>query len=176
MDANERAAARSKAGLPRELEQLRDNNAPHPRRGGSAGYPLWHREEIMNHAAQHGIQATANHYGISRMSIMRWNDRIIPYRQTGGLERQDLVGSNLLLMAIWLFIWPSSTADQTGAFIFNNGGGLYSREAISERMKDLEMMRKKASTEAYQEFNHINRLKAEWFWSLPPLINLSEYQ
>jgi len=32
----------------------------------------------------------------------------------------------------------------------------------------MNITKKKASTEAYQAFNRINRLKAEWFWSQPP--------
>ena len=112
----------------------------------------------MNHAAQHGIQATANHYGILQTSLIRWQQRIVPYRSTGGAERQNLFGRDLLLMALWLFIWPCATGDQIGAFIFNQSGAMYSREAISQRMKEMELTRKKASTEAYQAFNRINLL------------------
>jgi len=158
MDANQRAAARSTAGMPRELEQPRDNNAPHPRQRGSSGYPLWHRLDVMNLVAQQGVQATAIQTGISRTSLIRWQQRIVPYRQTGGRDRDNLVGTDLLLLAFWLFVYPSSTADQTGTFIFNNSGGrLYSREAISQRMKEMKLTKKKGSMEAYQAFTTINQ-------------------
>jgi len=172
MDANARAAARSAAGLPQELQQSRDNNAPHPRLGGSAGYPLWYREMVMDHATLHGNQAASDRYGVSLASILRWTDRIIPYRQTGGSERSNLVGNDLLLMAIFLLIWPTATGDEIAAFIFNNGGELYTREAISARMTELEITNKVASTEAYQAMEPINVLKAELFWSQPPPLGI----
>jgi len=70
MDANECAIACSAAGLPRELQQPKDNHAPHPRRGGSSGYPLWFREMVMDHATLHGAQAAKDRYGVSRTSIL----------------------------------------------------------------------------------------------------------
>ena len=36
------------------------------------------------------------------------------------------------------------------AFIYNKGGALYSNQQISERLKDLEITKKKASIEAFQ--------------------------
>ena len=39
-NANERARIQSKAGLLRELQVPRDDNKPHPSRGGSPGYGL----------------------------------------------------------------------------------------------------------------------------------------
>jgi len=112
--------------MSKELQQPRDNNAADPMLGGSAGYPLWLRIRVMDHAAQHGNEAAATRYGVSLPSVSRWSNRIVPFRQTGGAEREDLVETNLLLMAIWFTIWPDATADDTAAFIFNNGGKLYS--------------------------------------------------
>ena len=91
---------------------------------------------------------------------------------TGGSERTDLVGKDQLLMSVCLSIWPDASLDQLAAFIFNNGGSLYSREAISHRMKELKLTKKKASVEAYQAFLPINVLKAELFWSQPPPLGI----
>jgi len=84
----------------------------------------------------------------------------------------NLVGNDLLLMAIWLLIWPNATNDEIAAFIFNNGGELYSREVISEWMKDMKITKKKAFTEAYQAMTPINIKKAKWFWSKPPSLGI----
>jgi hypothetical protein len=54
------------------------------------------------------------------------------------------------------------------AFIFNKGGGLYSHEAISKQLKELNITKKKASTEAYQ-MQHPDMQFCVWgFWNCPP--------
>ena len=166
-NANARAAARSNAGMSRELQQWRDDHAAHPSRGGSAGYPLWLRSEVLALVNQHGMQVI-NGLNISQSSVYRWMIRPEPYRMTGGRERTQLVGRDQLLLAIGLFIHPDSSADQLAAFIVNQGGDLYDRQAISRRMKELDVSKKKCSQEAYQAFTEKNMRKARWFWSLPP--------
>ena len=71
-------------------------------------------------------------------------------------------------MGIFLQIWPTATADQIAAFLYNQGGELYSRESICERLKEIGMTRKVSSTEAYQAFSPINLLKVEVFFNEPP--------
>ena len=166
-DANRRAAARSAAGMTRELQVQRDDNTPHPSRGGSRGYPLWYRRFVLDQVNQHGM-GLVDGLDVSETSVCRWINRDQPYRMTGGKPREQLIGKDLLLMSIFLYIYPDATADETCAFIFNNGGELYSRQAISKRMKDVGMSKKVTSTEAYQAFLPVNVRKAELFWSRSP--------
>jgi hypothetical protein len=54
------------------------------------------------------------------------------------------------------------------AFIFNEGGKLYSHEAISKQLKELNITKKKASSEAYQT-QHPDMQFCVWgFWKCPP--------
>ena len=46
--------------------------------------------------------------------------------------------------------WPDATLDEMAVFIYNEGGGLYSRQAISNRLRELDITKKRASTEGYQ--------------------------
>ena len=39
---------------------------------------------------------------------------------------------------------------EMAAFIYNEGGDLYSHQAISDCLQNLDIMQKKASTEGYQ--------------------------
>jgi hypothetical protein len=48
------------------------------------------------------------------------------------------------------------------------GGDLYSRQAISNRLKDLDVIRKKASTEGYQTQRPDVELSLWSFWNCPP--------
>jgi hypothetical protein len=90
----------------------------------------------------------------------------------GGQERHNLVGHSQMLLAVCLYAYPEAQADEIAMFIFENGGGIYNRGAISNRMKDLKMTRKAASTEAYQAFTPRNLLRAELFWSRQPPLGI----
>jgi transposase len=167
-EANQRAKARSEGGLTRELAVARDNHAPNPARGGTGGYPLYLRIQILERAEVVGIREAAEHFNVAVSSLYRWIRRIHPYRMTGGKEREGLVGRDLLLLSIGLTIYPDFKADELASFIVENGGEMYSRQMISQRMKDIGMSIKVASTEAYQAFTPINMRKCLYFWTLPP--------
>ena len=141
--ADARAASRACLGLTRELHQDRATLI-RPAVGGSRGYPVWFRtKELARHES--GENCT-----VSIASIHRWQYRVVPYRMTGNSYRNQVVGMDLLLMSLYLVAYPDVTHDQMAAFIYNQGGGLYSRSALSKRMHELNLTRKKASTEAYQ--------------------------
>jgi len=57
------------------------------------------------------------------------------------------------------------------AFIYNEGGDLYSRQAISNRLKDLDVTRKKASTEGYQTQQPDVEFRVWSFWNCPPAVS-----
>ena len=78
------------------------------------------------------------------------------------------MGNDQLLLAVFFVIWPCGSADECAAFIFNEGGDLYSRSEISHRLRELHVTRKVSSTEAYQAFLPINRLKLQMFFTMPP--------
>ena len=166
-NANERAAARSKAGMTRELEQFRDDNLPHPSRGGSRGCPLWCRRHVLRMANRCGMDIIED-LDVSPSSVCRWIARVEPRRMTGGRDREALTGQDQILLSIGLFICPDSKADEPAAFVFHHGGELYSRQVISSRMNELDSTKKVCSTEAHQAFTEINMRKARWFWSKPP--------
>ena len=62
----------------------------------------------------------------------------------------DGCGVDLLNLVTYITTWPDATLDEMAAFIYNEGGDLYSRQAISNRLQDLDVTWKKASTEGYQ--------------------------
>ena len=156
---------RSQAGYSRTLKVPRTNNASHPGRGGSHGYPLWIRIIIVNHAVVHGAQEATEIFNVSLRSIQRWRQRITPYRQTGGKRRVCMTGTDLMLLTICLFFYPRATADEIAAFIVSNGGDIYSRQTIYKRCKELKLGMKRGSLEAYQAFTPANQLRAEMFWN-----------
>jgi transposase len=164
--ADKRAAERSKAGLTRELQVLRSEYAPHPSHGGARGYPAFYREEVLT-AVEQGGMAAVDAFTVSCATVYRWLQRPEHYRMTGGNERNNLVEQDQLLLSMVLFMYPNARADQIGAFIYNNGGALYSREDISKRMKQLGLSKKKGSTEAYQAFTPRNLLRCQRFSSEP---------
>ena len=59
----------------------------------------------------------------------------------------------------WFFfftIHPTANQDKCAAFIFNEGGGLYSRQTISKRMNEFGFLKKIGSIEAYQAYTAEN--------------------
>ena len=93
-------------------------------------------------------------------------DDIIPKRQTGNKEKESLVGNDLLLMAVFMFGYPDAQADEVATFVYNQGGDVYSRQDISDRLKRLHVTRKRGSTEAYQAYLPRNVQKAHFFITL----------
>ena len=110
--ANQRAQHRSALGLSRELQQDRTDHPSSPSRGGSTGYPVWFRLRVLDAFHTVGVEQASEQYGVSAASIYRWQGRVTPYRMTGGEERADLVGYDLLLLAIVVTIFPCATLDE----------------------------------------------------------------
>lgn len=138
------ARARAELGFSRQLQQER-RVAPHPSGGGSSGYPVWNRLDELERE-ENGEPCVS-----SARSRRRWrNEHLLPYRQTGNKAREQVTGVDMINMINFIIAHPDGTIDEIAAFIYNQGGELYSRSAISKRLKDLEITKKKASTEAYQ--------------------------
>jgi hypothetical protein len=134
------AQARAELGFSRRLEQPR-RVAPPPRFGGTGGYPVWYRElQLQRFNAGEAID-------VSLASIYRWDDRLEPFRQTGNTERTTIVGADLLSLVTYITAWPDATLDKMAVFIYNEGGDLYSRQRISQRLAELDITKKRASTE-----------------------------
>jgi hypothetical protein len=137
------AKARAELGFSRQLEQPW-RVAPHPFLGGSSGYLVWHHEEQLERWNAGEVTE------VSERSLFHWRERLEPYRQTGSMERSQIIGTKLLNLVTYITAWPDATLDKMAAFIFNEGGELYSRQATSQRLAELDITKKRASTEGYQ--------------------------
>ena len=113
------------------------------------------------------VDAAADRAGCSDRTIYLWITRVVPYRQTGNCQRKTITGFDVLLLSMCLFIWPDAQADDICAFIANNGGDVYTRKDISQKCKELEILRKRASKEAYDAFSQSSLRKLRWFVTLP---------
>jgi hypothetical protein len=155
------AKARLELGYSRQLKQPR-RVAPHPSLVGSSGYPVWHREEQLERWNAGEVT------DVSEWSLFHCRERLKPYRQTGSMERSWVIGTKLLNLVTYITTWTDATLDNMAAFIFNEGGELYSRQAISQRLAELDITKKRASTEGYQT-QHPDVQFCVWgFWNCPP--------
>ena len=82
--------------------------------------------------------------------------------------RTTVVAVDLLNLVTYITAWPDATLDEMAAFIYNKGGDLYSRQAISNCLQDLDVTRKKASTEGYQTQRPDVEFRVCGFWNCPP--------
>ena len=158
---------RRHAGLPRSL-QLTRTPRPHPRVGGTRGYPVPMRESEL-WSFDHGFPTVA-----SRRSMQRWNTRLHPYIMTGNSEKNVIVGLDQYHMILFLLAWPEARLDEIIAFLANAGNGrVYSRSQVSSRLNELGLTKKVGSTEAKQASLPINLFKREQFWQMPPPFGVS---
>ncbi len=97
-----------------------------------------------------------------------------PFCQTGNGPRTTIVGVDLLNLVTYITAWPDSTHDEMAAFIYNDGGDLYSRQAISNRLQNLDITRKIASTEGYQTQRPDVEYRVWAFWNCPPPLVIFE--
>ena len=74
----------------------------------------------------------------------------------------------MLHLVTFLFAYPDATADEVSIFLYYQGGQLYAQQVISKRLKELEITRKKASTEAYQAACEDVEHRKWSFWNCPP--------
>ena len=91
-----------------------------------------------------------------------------PFRQTGNGPRTMVFGVDLLNLITYITAWPDATLDEMAAFIYNEGGDLYSRHAISNRLQDLDVTRKNKSTKGYQTQRPDFEFRVWGFWNCPP--------
>ena len=152
---------RRRAGLFRRLGITRTPK-PHPRVGGTRGYPVEMREsELWSH--DHGLPLVA-----SRRSVQRWNRRLHPYLMTGNRDRNVIVGLDQFNLVLFLLAWPDARLDEIIAYIANAGNGkVYTRGQVTKRLKELGMTKKVGSMEARQASLPINIFKREQFWNMP---------
>jgi len=117
--------------------------APRPFHGGR-GYDTWYLREQLDKAA---VGADVD---VSLSSIRQWRECLEPYRATGNKAREKIVGVDLINLVTFLWAWPESQLEKMAVFLYNEGGPLYSVDVISKRLAELEITKKRASTEAYQ--------------------------
>lgn len=164
--ADDNAEWRRKRGLDRERQVPRYTQAevPDPSRGGSRGYPINTRQQLLALDAA-GVDLPSQY----RSSIFRWKRRLIPYQMTGNKASQQMDGESRLILVFFKKVWPEATIDETIAFIADNSqsGVVYSRPVVGAALSDLGFTRKVASTTAYQAFTPLNRRKYEEFWTMP---------
>jgi hypothetical protein len=139
-DMQEHACAQ--LGLSRQLEQMRCV-APHPCLGGG-GYDAWFREEQLAKAQAGEV------VDVSESSLRRWRERLHPYPQTENKAREQVMGVDMINLVTFLRAWPEDTLDEMAVFLYNEGGPLYSKKKLSEHLAELEITKKRTSTEAYQ--------------------------
>ena len=159
------ARARAELGLSRQVQQPR-RVAPHPNRGGSRGYDVFYRQMQLDKIN------LGQPVDVSRSSISRWTRRITPRRQTGNKQRGQIVGGDLLNLVIYITAYKDATQDEIATFIYNEGGALYSRPTISTRMQELDITKKKASTEAYQANSDDAQFRVYCFFNCPPPLGI----
>ena len=169
--ARKKARNESHYGL-RRSTKFRTNNRTDPSRGGSAGYDLWYRIQVMHHVYAFGHEDAVEHFGICRRTLYNWNRSIFPKLNTGNGERKNLVGRDQLLLSIALFQRPTSTADEIALFIYTNGGAMYSRQQIYKRLHELQVTRKRASVETYDAYTPLNLVKAFLYWTQGPRVGI----
>jgi hypothetical protein len=78
----------------------------------------------------------------------------------------------MIHLATFLIAHSDSTMDEMAAFVYNEGGALYSNQRISERLKDLAVTKKKASIKAYQALNEVVQFRVYTFWNYPPPLGI----
>ncbi len=104
--------------------------------------------------------------------LYRWSDRLHPFHQTGGPSRTTVVGVDMIHLVTFLFAYSDMTQDEMAAFIYNEGGTLYSNQRISERHNNLEITKKKASIEAFQVLDPEVQFRVYTYWNCPPPLRI----
>ena len=170
--SNKTANSRANAGLSRQFQMSRTFHFKDPNKAGSHGYPLWFRIRVIEHVYAHGINDAHHNWRVSKKSIRRWLRRMVPYQQYGNHERQVIVGRDQVLLSICIHIYPRAKDDEIAAFIFANGGRIYSRRDISRRCRELQLTTKRASLEAANAYTLRNSLRTQQFWTMGPRVGV----
>ncbi len=104
---------------------------------------------------------------VSEQSLFRWSGRLEPPHQTGNMERSQIIRTKLLNLVTYITAWPDTTLDKMASFIFNERGGLYSSQAISQQLAELDITKKRASTKGYQMQHPDMQFHVWGFWNCP---------
>ena len=157
------ARARAELGLSHQLGQERRIRPP-PWNGGSEGYPEFSRLSDQDRY-QNNMPTVA-----SGRSVRRWNrEGVTRKRKTGNKERSQVVGTDMVNMVTFIIAYPTSTCQEIAVNIYNSGRGgeLYSVPTVSKQLKELEITKKKASTEAHQAQSEDVQFRLECFFDMP---------
>jgi hypothetical protein len=86
--------------------------------------------------------------------LVHWHgEHLYPYRMTGGPDRDNPIGWDQFLLVVFLFIYPEAQEDEIVMYIYESGeGNVYSRSVVFSHLREMKLLSKKASTEAYQGF------------------------
>ena len=171
--SSQQAKSRSDAGMSRRLKVFRTKNNIHPKNGGSHGYPLWFRIKVIDHVYAFGVNDATAQFNVSKKSVRRWLRRIVPYHQTGNHERTNIVGRDQLLLSICLHVYPRAKDLEIAAFIYANGGNIYSKQDVSKRCKELKLTKKRVSLESNSAYTERNLIRARQFWTMGPRIGVN---
>jgi hypothetical protein len=74
---------------------------------------------------------------------------------------------------IYIMAWPHSTLDEMATFLWNEGGRLFSRQAISKCLEEMGVTKKRVYTEAYQAQSDVVLFHVWGFWNCPPSLGNS---
>jgi len=77
-----------------------------------------------------------------------------------------------MLLTLCIFTFPQASSDEVAIYILENGGAIYSRQAISERLNELKLTRKRVSHEANQTVSVACQRKKRWYFTLPPPLGI----
>jgi hypothetical protein len=151
-------------GFSRRLEQTHRISPP-PSLGGS-GYALWYHQQQLERFHTGGL------IDISFLSIYRWVLCPEPFCMTGNRPRMVIVGVDLLNLITFITAWPNATLVEMAVFIYNEGGDLYSVQAIYKRLKELKVTEKKALIEGFQMQQPDVQFRVWGFWNCPPPLGI----
>jgi hypothetical protein len=97
---------------------------------------VWFREEQL------ALVQAGQPMVVSRSSIFLWRRRLVNYCHTGNRARTTIIRVDLLHLVIYIMAWPHATFDKMATFLWNKVGGLFSRQAISRRLKEICVTKK----------------------------------
>ena len=63
--------------------------------------------------------------------MKRWEERVVSYCITGGINRVELIGADQILLSIALYIYSNASSDQICAFLVVTSGEMYTQQQIS---------------------------------------------
>jgi len=90
----------------------------------------------------------------------------------GNREHTYVVGIDMLNLTCFIIAQSDATLYEIAVHLYNEGGDLYSIKVLSKRLKELQISKKKTSTEAYQARTTVDHFRAYTFWNFPPALGV----